>query len=555
MIFDYRYKGNTAIAGNSTRTEMNFVPDALRPPVYFSGQLARQVAFREAISALHAVVVSDLRFQPKDKTAYKEWVAQNELSLLSEFGEQYEAGLSRQIDGIKTELSEIGKTRNAILGPYYKAQKKYFNYLYQKERDFWFVLDPVITVHPDELFFECFSEDESTYGKLSCSYEAFKNVGEFSCGTTNIDYSSALYNEFQKIRNYKETSFDIDPSGFEVKTEGEDNFIEEKIDVPDSWVRGFLQVSSAMTLAAVTFKLHPMDLHNICYLLRRQKEKLGPRYIQFNLIPGQPVEMVFEPWGHKVICRRSHYHGTKQETVKLWGRRRLLTLERLIPIASTFTVHLLGTGLPSFFIADLGHMQFTLGLSGWTANDWSRSGHFDLMAPRTEVDAQTKMAVMKAMQETWVASSTSIAKQTGIGKKQVESALGLFTQAGKVIYDLDKQCYRLRELSREPLPMEMLRFSSPVEAAATHLLYAQKITVQKEDVSGGKIKLESKVKDKNSIYHPQLIIDADERIVQGACQCHHYYQNKMQKGPCEHMLVLRLAYNQQHWWQKIWSNS
>lgn len=554
MIFDYRYKGNTAIGGNSVRTEMNFVPDALRPPVYFSGQLARQVAFREAISALNAVVVSDLRFQPSDKSAYKEWIAQTEMSLLTEFGEAYEAGLSNQINQIKNELGEIGKTRNAVLGPYYKAQKKYFDYLYQKERDFWFVLDPVITVHPDELFFECFSQDESTYGKLSCHYEAFKNVGEYACGTTNIDYSSALYNEFQKIRNYKETTFNIDPSGFEVQTQGEDSFIEEKIDVPDSWVRGFLQVSSAMTLAAVTFSLHPMDMHNICYLLRRQKEKIGPRYIQFNLNPGEPVEMIFAPWGHKLVCRRSIYNGPKPESVKLWGRRRLLNLERLIPVSTSFTVHLLGTGLPSFFIANLSHMQFTLGLSGWTANDWSRNGHFDLMAPRAEVDTITKTRVMKALQESWVESSESIGKRLDISKKQVEAALGLFTQAGKVIYDLDKQSYRLRELSREPLPMEQLRFSSPLEAAATQLLQEQSIKVQKDLIAGGRIKLEGKVKDKNSIYQPQLVIDADERIVQGECRCHHYYQNKMHKGPCEHMLALRMAHNQQHWWQIFMHN-
>jgi hypothetical protein len=42
-----------------------------------------------------------------------------------------------------------------------------------------------------------------------------------------------------------------------------------------------------------------------------------------------------------------------------------------------------------FFIAEMGDMNFTLGLSGWTANDWSRVGNFDLMAPRAAVDTFT----------------------------------------------------------------------------------------------------------------------------------------------------------------------
>jgi hypothetical protein len=83
----------------------------------------------------------------------------------------------------------------------------------------------------------------------------------------------------------------------------------------------------------------------------------------------------------------------------VWGRRRILILERLIQLAKKFTVHLLGSGLPSFYIADLGHMNFTLGLSGWTANDWSQSGNFDLMAPRAEVDEFTKRRVFDGLKK------------------------------------------------------------------------------------------------------------------------------------------------------------
>jgi hypothetical protein len=67
--------------------------------------------------------------------------------------------------------------------------------------------------------------------------------------------------------------FQVDPSGFEVQTTAEDTFKELKIDLPDTWVRGFLQVSSAMTLPTVSFDLHPMDVHNLCFVLRRNKEK------------------------------------------------------------------------------------------------------------------------------------------------------------------------------------------------------------------------------------------------------------------------------------------
>ena len=381
MEFNYSYKGNTSVNQSATNTQMSFSPDTKRPPTFFVGELHQNVSFREAISALHDVVVSDLRFKPKDKTAYLEWRKQQDeidWDLVAVARQEVAA----KIQPLQEELNELYRQRRERFRPYYQAQRKYFNYLYKKDLDAWYVLDPVITVHPDEVFFECFSEDESTYGRLGASYEVFKNINEFACGTTNIDYSAALYDEFQKIRNYKTTQFQVDPSGFEVQTTNEEAYKEVKIDLPDSWVRGFLQVSSAMCLPSIQFDLHPMDIYNICLVLRRHKEKKGPRSIRYHLKPGQPVRIVFEPWDIEVVCARSPYTGNQEETIRVWGRRRLHILERLIPIAKKFTVHLLGTGMPSFYVADLGDMSFTLGLSGWTANDWSQSGNFDLMAPR-----------------------------------------------------------------------------------------------------------------------------------------------------------------------------
>jgi hypothetical protein len=76
MEFNYSYKGSTGVTDTGTNTQMSFAPDTKRPPTYFIGELNKNVRFREAISALHQVVVSNLIYQPKDKTAYKEWRSQ-----------------------------------------------------------------------------------------------------------------------------------------------------------------------------------------------------------------------------------------------------------------------------------------------------------------------------------------------------------------------------------------------------------------------------------------------------------------------------------------------
>lgn len=541
MQFNYRYYGASRVAGSAMDTAMHFAPDTLRDPTYFTGKLDRHIRFREAISALHQVVVSDLRYKPKDREDYKTWLKNNESNLLAEFMARKET-LKVQIDALNRELGDLRRQSQDIMAPFYKARRRYFRYLFRHDYDAWMVLDPVITVHPDEIFFECFSLDESTYGRLSCSLNVFKEIGAFECGTTNIDYSAGLYGEFQKIRDYKETAFRIDPGGFEAATTHEEAFRENKIDLPDSWVRGFLQVSSAMSLPMKTIVLHPLDIHNFCFLLRRRKEKLGPRSMRFLLKPGRPVKVVFDPWGIEIDCPRSTYHGADEEEIRIWGRRRIHILERLIPIADRFELHLLGTGMPSFFVARMEEMTFTLGLSGWTANDWSRLGNFDLMAPRAEVDDITKGRVLKAMKERWVASADALARDLNLERSRILGALGLYAQAGRVIYDVNKQVYRLRELSREPLPLGQLRYASEREAQADRFVKANLVDLTRQEAQNGTLTLGGTVMDDARTYEPQITIDADQRLVEGRCTCHFYVHNKLYKGPCQHMLALRIRH-------------
>ncbi len=546
MQFNYTYKGSSGVIEKSDRTQMSFIPDASREPTYFRGELRQHIPFREAISALHDVVIADFRFQPKDKTAYKEW-AEKQLQLdLQQMAAQRQ-DLRDRISELQEELASLNRLSYQRLKPFYQAREKFYKHCYAKERDLLILFDPVITVHPDEVFFECFSRDESSYGRLGASYEVFQNINEFSCGTTNVDYSQDLYLEFQKIRSYKRTQFEVDPSGFEVQTTHEEAYKEVKIDLPDTWVRGFLQVSSAMSLPAIQFDLHPMDIHNICLILRRHKERKGPRSLRYQLQPGQPIKIIFEPWNIELNCPRSPYLGNDPQEIRVWGRRRLLFLERLIPIAKKFTVHLLGTGLPSFYVADLGDMSFTLGLSGWTANDWSQAGNFDLMAPRADVDEGTKQQIFNALKENWAETPDTLAKRLKLDRSLVLGALSAYTQAGRAIYDLNKQVYRVRELSREPLPMEHLRFANEREQMATRFLQinAVELTNVTVDTAGSTV-LQGIVKDREKMYQPGMTIDRDRRIIQAECTCNFYQQNKLYKGPCEHLLALRMQHNRQN---------
>jgi len=294
-------------------------------------------------------------------------------------------------------------------------------------------------------------------------------------------------------------------------------------------------------LPMVTVQLQPMDLYNICYVLRRKKERVGPRSLRYRLTPGEPVRVLLEPWNLEVACPRSIYQGAEPREIRVWGRRRLHVLERLIPMARKFTVYLLGDGLPSFYVADLGEMSFTLGLSGWTANDWSRLGNFDLMAPRGSVDEITLRRVYAALAETWCESSQSLGRRLHIDEAVVKSALAIYSQQGQVLYDLASGLYRIRELSREPLPMAQLRFSNEREAKADQFVKANLVKIQlREHTPVGK-RIAGAVLDNAVSYQTSILIDDDQRLREAGCECFFWKQNRLRKGPCEHMLALRRA--------------
>jgi hypothetical protein len=58
----------------------------------------------------------------------------------------------------------------------------------------------------------------------------------------------------------------------------------------------------------------------------------------------------------------------------------------------------------------------------------------------------------------------------------------------------------------------------------------------------GKAVLSGIIDYRNRTFGPTVVLDADQRIVEADCSCNFYTQNKLFKGPCEHMLATRIAH-------------
>lgn len=542
MQLDTAYRGRSNVAQTPVGLAVSLAPNLRRDRVSFVGVLRHPLRFREAMSALHDVVISDLRFKPRDKTAYEAWKkdeAAKEARVRTEAAQLTRAKLEKTAG--RPVPPDLERRFQRCRQRYWGARTRYGNMLSREDPELWRMLmpcDPVITVSPDVMFFECFSADESSYGCLTVEREAFEGERDVALGTTNVDYSWRLYEHFQTIRSYRETRFAIDPLGFEVQTTADGAaYREEKIDLPPSWLRGFSALQSAMSLPMRRVPVSREGLYSLIAFLKRHKARRSPRAVRFELTPGRPVRIVLEPWNQEIVLHDRPYPGPRAEVIRTWGRDRLRVLGRLLPLLDGADVYLLGTGLPSFWVAQMGEMKLTLGLSGWTANDWTGGGSaIDQLAPPVAPATDTVHAIAAAFREVPTWTLAALAAKTRGSAAAVSAGLNRLALLGQVIHDLPHGVYRWRQVMPVTLSAEIIGPENEETAAARDLTrWKCRVTADRTDAKGQR----HIVGTVDGRAESKLTLDADDRIVAGTCGCSYFYTGGLRKGPCRHLQALR----------------
>jgi hypothetical protein len=537
-----------------------------RPPVTLNALVRDSLAYARVMLALYAVVSGDHRAKPKDHTAYQEWVQQR---YLEELGLEMTArlrempGLNDKRSALKARVQTLRKEAQPLekalaSADFYQARAKYFKWLWDNDKDGWMVLDPVVSVHPDCVVFEVFSIDESSYGRVTVPMDNLDTMGETVYGTTNVDYSQALANEIARVRDYRPAYLSVGGGGVSVAT-GAGEHMEKKIDLPPTWVRGFLQVQSAAAFAGIDLTLSASTVAEMLAVLRRRHEDAGPRSLRFVLAPGQKPKVVVEPWNVEIAETNYVYEGDYTGDVRIWGRRRLLVLESLLPTAEKVSARLLGTGMPSYWTVFQKSHRFDLGLSGWTQNDWSRAARFDLLASTGTVSEGDIAQAAQTLETRLRLSPQELASHTDLSREAATSALQRLCREGRAMYDLAAGVYRWRQLL--PFPVENEEESDPRLFLARRLVAtggvkwlkpdeeedegtfglpaeSEETTRYRAQVRGGEEKRERK-------FHVVLDLDADGRARFVSCDCAWHRREKLRKGPCAHILAATVLASQQ----------
>ena len=312
------------------------------------------------------------------------------------------------------------------------------------------LLDPIITVHPDRIFFEAFSQDCSVYAALIVDPAIFETEAEVVTGTTNIDFTAWLWGVLGEMRTGRHTTLRVGPEGFEVRTSGAGGRFERKVDVPESWVRGFLQVQAAMGMPGTRLDIQPIDLLAALRFLRYSKAKVSPRALRYEFEPGQDARLVLEPWEHVVPLAGAAHHYTERKVTRVWGRRRLKLVEGLLPFAESVQVYLKGRALPSFYAVQLAGMTFVLGLSGFSEAGFTGTGGFDLLSDAAATDDGVLGPTLDLLRRQFHRSAPEVAQTLGIDEISATQLLGRLCRQGRCMFDVETRRYRHRELFEQP---------------------------------------------------------------------------------------------------------
>jgi hypothetical protein len=316
-----------------------------------------------------------------------------------------------------------------------------------------------------------------------------------------------------------------------------------------------------MTLPSRKIEVPVEAVYSILAHLKRNREKTGPRSLRFRLTPGKTPVIVLDPWGIEIACRgpaiedegemtapivgKGAYRSSPirvatrvTEEIKVWGRRRLFALARILPLVERIEVRLLGSGLPSIWIAHLGEMRFILALSGWTANDWTSGGSLEMLSGSTRVDARVTTNALHRLEQDQVATIGTLAESIGASPNTLLPSLHELAKQGQVIYDFGVDAYRYRQVMPVALSEAVLGPEHPELAAGKKIAQEKRVQVLREEaLPGGRRLYVFKALDTSA----EAIVDADGAFKKAKCSCSFFFKSRLRAGPCRHLIALKLA--------------
>lgn len=370
------------------------------------------------------------------------------------------------------------------------------------------MIDPVITSGCGQLRLENFSSCRSLYARLDLTPEGLE-IGHQRRGTTNVDFNQELRNSLGQVRDTHPISVCVSEDSF-VFVRGAEAILEKKVELPESWLRGFASVQS-LAQASEPFAI------------------LGNAALQ-KLFQQFPVtgDGRDRHWIHHANggLRASRMGGG--DALALTGLKRLQCLRELVPFAEELHIHRHPSGALSLWTLSFKGLRLTLGLSAEVWRGFSGEGAaLDDLVEEASQDLDEEVQELLAGREP--CDPADLAISLGKTLPDIRSALARLASQGLVGFDhITGHCFE-RVL---PGSEALVGKSNPRLLKAKKWVEEGKVSFERQEGSA----IRSSVAAGTGVPHLVAIDDTVAR-----CTCFWYGRFGTSRGPCSHVLATRLA--------------
>lgn len=361
--------------------------------------------------------------------------------------------------------------------------------------------DPVVSSDGSRLRFESFSTCCGVYARLDLLPGSLDASTHLS-GTTNVDFNEPMRAVLASVGGADPLHLNV---GEQVTaTTMAASATEEKVALPDRWLKGFAEAQLAGAGMRV---VHTVPANTARDFIRSLPAKTAPS--------GPPFAVVRTPGGLRLSTRPT------PDGVRLGGPERLRILEPMMRFAETVRVHAPSNpemAAVSVWQLELPGARLLLTLSPEASRGFSGEGGVleALSDASVANDAETVAGSLHGEIDL-----ATVAAETGLDEDRVLAAMTYLGASGLVGYDVAEGNYFHREL-----PFAETEKMHPRIAGARRLVDQGAVTLLPE---GGRLT------SRGSTYDVRTEGDRT------TCTCYWFAKHRLERGPCKHILAVRMA--------------
>src|SRR5262249_45593944 len=161
------------------------------------------------------------------------------------------------------------------------------------------------------------------------------------------------------------------------------------------------------------------------------------------------------------------------------------------------------------WVVRMGEMRLLLGLSGWTANDWTGASALDQIAPPVDPSDDLLGDIAAAFKDSPSRTFEQICRQTSGAAPFVAAGLNRLALLGQLIHDLAGRVYRWRQIMPVTLSLDQLGPDNPETEAGHKLAVEHQVTITRDERTALDLRvLSGRVPDRQV----DLVLDGDGRM-------------------------------------------